>query len=62
MAAGKRALESTPSSDSYFHWQAKEISIETDPPQSIQVDGEVGWQTPVLIKVIPQAVMVITDK
>jgi diacylglycerol kinase family enzyme len=62
MAFGKGALESTPSSDSYFHWQAEEIYIETDPPQSIQVDGEVGWQTPVSIKVVPQAVKVITDK
>ena len=62
VAVGKGALESTPSSDSYFHWQAEEIYIETDPPQSIQVDGEVGWQTPVSIKVVPQAVKVITDK
>jgi YegS/Rv2252/BmrU family lipid kinase len=61
MAAGKGALESTPSSDSYFHYQAKRIDIETDPPQSIQVDGEVGWQTPVSIKVIPQAVNVLTS-
>ena len=61
VAVGKGALESTPSSDSYFHWQAKEIYIETDPPQSIQVDGEVGWQTPASIKIVPQAVRVKTN-
>jgi diacylglycerol kinase family enzyme len=61
VAVGKGALESTPSSDSYFHWQAKEIYIETDPPQSIQVDGEVGWQTPASIKIVPQAVRVKTS-
>ncbi|MBE9474629.1 MAG: lipid kinase, partial [Chloroflexi bacterium] len=41
-------------------WQAKEINIETDPPQKIQVDGEIGWQTPVAIKVIPAAVRILT--
>lgn len=61
VAVGKGALESTPSTDSYFHWQAKEIFIETDPPQSIQVDGEVGWQTPATIKIVPQAVRVKTS-
>jgi len=61
VAIGKGALESTPSSDSYFHWQAKEIYIETDPPQGIQVDGEVGWQTPASIKIVPQAVRVKTS-
>jgi YegS/Rv2252/BmrU family lipid kinase len=60
VAAGKGIYETTPSSDSYFHWQAKEINIETDQPQSIQVDGELGWQTPVSIKVIPAAVRVLT--
>jgi diacylglycerol kinase family enzyme len=44
---------------SYFHWQAKEIRIEADPPQSYQVDGEIGGQTPIFIKTIPQAVKMI---
>lgn len=60
LAAGKSALESTPSSDSYLHYQAKEILIETDPPQSIQVDGEIGWETPVSIEVVPQAVKILS--
>jgi len=57
---GKSVATSTPSSDTVYHWQAKEIYIETDPSQSIQVDGELGWQTPVSIKVIPAAVRVLT--
>lgn len=60
VAVGKGVLESTPSTDSYYHWQAKEIQIEADPPQSIQVDGEVGWQTPVSITVVPDAVRILT--
>jgi YegS/Rv2252/BmrU family lipid kinase len=46
--------------DILAHWQGREIKIETDPPQSIQVDGEMLGQTPVSINIIPQAVRVIT--
>lgn len=60
VALGRGAFDSGPSSESYFHYQAKEISIDADPPQPIQVDGEIGWQTPVSIKVIPRAVKVLT--
>ena len=56
---GKSVASSTPNQDTVYHWQAREIEITADPPQSIQVDGEVGWQTPVSIKVIPQAVRVL---
>jgi YegS/Rv2252/BmrU family lipid kinase len=62
LAAGKGAFESTPSADSYFHFQAKEIYVEADPPQTIQVDGEVGQQTPFSIKVVPHAVKVLTPQ
>ena len=57
---GKSVTASAPSSDAIYHWQAKEIYIETDPIQSVQVDGEIGWQTPVSIKIIPSAVRVLT--
>lgn len=59
VAAGRGMQESTPSSDSYFHWQAKEIRIEADPPQNYQIDGEIGGQTPILIKTIPEAVRML---
>lgn len=60
VSVGKSVATSTPTQDTVHHWQAKEISITTDPPQSIQVDGEVGWETPVTIKVVPGAVRVLT--
>jgi YegS/Rv2252/BmrU family lipid kinase len=60
VGVGKSVATSTPNQDTVYHWQAKEINISTDPPQSIQVDGEVGWQTPVSISVVPQAVLVLT--
>jgi diacylglycerol kinase family enzyme len=62
VGVGKSVATSSPTQDTVYHWQAKEIKISTDPPQSIQVDGEVGWQTPVSIKVVPQAVKVLTPK
>ena len=60
VAVGKSVATSTPSGDTVHHWQAKEISIDADPPQNIQVDGEIGWETPVNIKVIPGVVKILT--
>jgi YegS/Rv2252/BmrU family lipid kinase len=60
VSVGKSVATSAPTQDTVHHWQAKEISIRTDPPQNIQVDGEVGWETPVTIKVVPGAVRVLT--
>ena len=62
VAVGKSVATSSPTDGTVHHWQAKQIKISTEPPQNIQVDGEVGWQTPVSIKVIPGAVKVITGK
>ncbi len=44
------------------HWQAKEITIEADPPQTVQTDGEVIGQTPITIKTLPKAVRIIVPK
>jgi YegS/Rv2252/BmrU family lipid kinase len=62
VAVGKSIAASTPTDETVHHWQAKEIEIDTDQPQSIQIDGEVGWQTPVKIKVVPGAVKVLTGE
>lgn len=59
VAVGKAVAISAPDQDMVYHWQAREIEISADPPQSIQVDGEVGWQTPVSIRIIPKAVNVL---
>ena len=45
--------------DVYKHWQAKEISIETDQPQPIQGDGEIWGTTPISIKVLPGTMRVL---
>jgi YegS/Rv2252/BmrU family lipid kinase len=40
-------------------WQAREVTITADPPQTVQVDGEITGKTPVTARVLPQAVRVI---
>jgi YegS/Rv2252/BmrU family lipid kinase len=42
------------------HWQAREITIEADPPQSVQMDGELAGQTPVSMRVVPGWVGILT--
>jgi YegS/Rv2252/BmrU family lipid kinase len=42
------------------HWQARHITIETDPPLNVQVDGEMRGQTPITVEVIPAVVGVLT--
>jgi YegS/Rv2252/BmrU family lipid kinase len=41
------------------HYQARQILIEVDPPQPVQVDGEIVEDTPVSAEVLPGALAVI---
>ncbi len=41
------------------HWHARQVTVEADPPQTVQADGDVIGLTPVKINVTPQAVRVI---
>ncbi len=42
-----------------LHWQAREVLIEADPPQPVQVDGEEVPETPFRASVLPKAVRVV---
>jgi YegS/Rv2252/BmrU family lipid kinase len=53
--------ELTLNTDALHHWQARNIIIDADPPQSTQGDGEVWGETPIHISVLPQAVNVIVS-
>lgn len=44
------------------HWQARRISIEVDPPQPVQIDGEMVDDTPITAEVLPGALNVIVPK
>ncbi len=46
----------TRDADAFHHWQAREITIEADPPQHVIGDGELWGETPISLKVLPQAV------
>jgi diacylglycerol kinase (ATP) len=42
-----------------LHWTAREVLVEADPPQTIQLDGEILDQTPAHARVVPNALRVI---
>jgi diacylglycerol kinase (ATP) len=41
------------------HWRVKKATIRSDPPQSVQVDGEILEKTPVAVEVVPHAVRIL---
>ncbi|MEJ2557491.1 MAG: diacylglycerol kinase family lipid kinase [Anaerolineae bacterium] len=46
----------TPNPEAFFHRQAREIILEADPPQRVVGDGEEWGETPISVRVLPQAV------
>lgn len=53
MVAGNEAAEPL------MHWRAREVRVEADPPQTIQLDGEILGESPVSARVLPNALRVI---
>ncbi len=49
-----------PNPDALKHWQGREIHIASDPPQGIQGDGEVWGFTPIMVKVLPGVLPIMT--
>jgi diacylglycerol kinase (ATP) len=41
------------------HWQAKEVTVVTEPPQNVQGDGDLFGQTPITVCVVPRAVRMV---
>jgi YegS/Rv2252/BmrU family lipid kinase len=50
------------SDDLFDHWQARQISIESDPPQPVHIDGEMVGTTPVSIDILPRAIRVLAPR
>jgi YegS/Rv2252/BmrU family lipid kinase len=44
------------------HWQVREAVIEAQPPQVVHSDGEIIGETPITVKVVPQALRVIVPE
>jgi diacylglycerol kinase family enzyme len=51
-----------PGDELFDHWQARQIRIESDPPQPIQIDGEMVGMTPVTMDILPKAIRVLAPK
>jgi len=60
IAVGDQILGREPNPDALKHWQGCDIHIDSDPPQILQVDGEIWGQTPVSIKVLPGVLPILT--
>ena len=52
-------VAATPDQASLGHWQAREIRIESDPPEPVVLDGEECGETPVELRVVPGALAVL---
>jgi YegS/Rv2252/BmrU family lipid kinase len=51
-----------PGDDLFDHWQARKISIESDPPQPLHIDGEMVGTNPVTLDILPKAIRVLAPK
>jgi diacylglycerol kinase (ATP) len=60
IAVGDQILGREPKPGAFKHWQGREIRIECDPPQTVQVDGEIWAPTPLSAKVLPGVLPVLT--
>jgi diacylglycerol kinase (ATP) len=62
VTSGAALLDANKSELLIEHWQARQITIEVDPPQPVQVDGEMVGDTPVSAELLPGALKVIVPK
>jgi YegS/Rv2252/BmrU family lipid kinase len=51
-----------PGDNLFDHWQARQICIEADPPQPVNIDGEIAGITPITIDIIPNAIRVLVPR
>ncbi len=62
IASGSGLLERKDEVTLIEHWQAREITIQADPPQPVTVDGEMVEDTPLDVSVIPRALRILVPK
>jgi len=61
VAVGAQVLGKEVNPEAVKHWQGREITIECDPPQTVQVDGEIRNPTPFSVSVLPGVLPVLTS-
>lgn len=59
LSVAASVLTGTEDADPLQHWQAREISVSVEPPQSVTVDGEILAFEKIDVRVIPAAIPVI---
>jgi diacylglycerol kinase (ATP) len=62
VASGSALLDGNKGPMLIEHWQAREISIEVDPPQPVTVDGEMVEDTPLTASIIPGVLKILVPK
>ncbi|HLF26068.1 MAG TPA: diacylglycerol kinase family protein [Anaerolineae bacterium] len=53
------AMAGNENAEALQHWQAREISVVADPPQTVQADGEIIGKSPVQAQILPGAIRVV---
>jgi YegS/Rv2252/BmrU family lipid kinase len=48
--------------DELLHWQVKRASIQVEPPQTVQVDGDYLGMTPIEIRCLPKSLHVVVPR
>ncbi len=62
LAVAASVVRGAETAEPMLHWQAREVTVVADPPQTVQADGEVLDPTPVSARIIPQAVKIIVPR
>ena len=58
-AISKHIFQHEGSDAGVYHWRGKEITLESDPIQSVWIDGEFGGKTPMTFTVMPEALEMV---
>jgi diacylglycerol kinase family enzyme len=48
--------------DTIQPWQVREVAIQAEPSQAVQSDGEIIGETPIIAKILPQALRIIVPE
>jgi YegS/Rv2252/BmrU family lipid kinase len=62
VASGSSLLDGNKGPMLIDHWQAREITIEVDPPQPVTVDGEMVEDTPLTASIVPGVLKILVPK
>jgi YegS/Rv2252/BmrU family lipid kinase len=59
LAVAASVVAGNENAEPLLHWQGREITVEADPPQLVQLDGDVTGQSPLAARVLPRSLNVI---